>query len=89
MPRLEFSKRFADDLAAVTSPRVEANVMRALDAIESFGSFGFPLMPDSIKKRYGDGIRKVVVRPFGLIYTHYPDKDLVRVEALIYARSVS
>ncbi len=86
MPQLEFSERFADDLAAVTSPRVEARVMRALDCIESFGNFGSPLLPRSVEDRFGNGVRKVVIRPFDLIYTHYPEQDLVRVEALVYAR---
>ena len=88
MPRLEFSERFADDLAAVTFPRVEAGVMRALDAIERFGDFGSPLMPDSIKARFGDGVRKVVVKPLDLIYTHYPEEGLARIEALVHARGV-
>ena len=81
MPRLEFSEQFADGLATVTSPREEANVIPVLDAIESFGDFGSPLIPDSIKRRHGDDVRKVVVRPFDLIYTHYSDEDLARVEA--------
>ena len=88
MPRLEFSERFADDLAGVTSPRVEARILRALDCIERFGNFGSPLTPRSVKERFGDEVRKVVVRPLDLIYTYYPEQDLVRVEALIHARSV-
>ena len=88
MPRLEFSERFADDLAAVTSPKVEANIMRALDNIESFGDFGSPLVPRSIKERFGEGVRKVVVRPYNLIYTHYPEQGLVRVEALLHGRAI-
>ena len=87
MPRFEFSERFADDLASVTSRRVEAGIMRALDNIESFGDFGSPIMPDSIKRRFGDGVRKVVVRPYDLIYTHYPNEGVARVEALVLARS--
>ena len=62
--------------------------MRALDCIEQFGGFGSPLLPRSVKERFGDGVRKVVVRPFELIYTHYPEQDLVRVEALVHARSI-
>jgi len=89
MPRLEFSQTFAEDLASITSPRIEANVLRALDDIEQFGDFGSPTVPEPIKRRYGSGVRKAVVKPFDLIYTHIPEDGVVRAEALAYGRSVS
>ncbi|MDO4798531.1 MAG: hypothetical protein Q4A01_11010 [Coriobacteriales bacterium] len=88
MPRLEFSDRFATDLAAVTSSRVEEHVMRVLDCLESFGEFGSPQVPESLVRRFGPGIRKVAVRPFELLYTFYPDENVVRVEALVHGKSV-
>lgn len=87
MPRLEYSQRFADDLARVTSAKVEAQVYRVLDNIEAFPDIGSMLLPESIRSEFGKGIRKVVVGPFDLVYTFYPDRDLVRVEALIHQRS--
>ena len=50
MVRLEYSWRFADDLASVTSEEVEAHVMRCLDALESFPEIGSPLVPDRIER---------------------------------------
>jgi len=83
MPRLEYSERFAEDLARVTSPKVEA-----LDNIEAFEEFGSKLVPHSIRNEFGMGVRKVVVSPFDLIYTYYPEEDLVRIEALVHQRAV-
>ncbi|BAK43923.1 hypothetical protein [Eggerthella sp. YY7918] len=88
MPRLEFAERFAEDLAQVASPNVEARIMNAFDNIERFGEFGSSNVPTSIKQAFGDGVRKVVVDPFDLIYTFYPNSDLARIEALIHQRRV-
>ena len=87
MPRPEFSERFVNDLALVESPRLEARILANLDNIEMFGEFGSPNIPDSIVKRFGGGVRKVAVNPFDLIYTYYPEQDLVRVEALVHQRA--
>lgn len=87
MPRLEFSERFAEDLAAVTSPRLEGRILSDLDSIELFGEFGSPNIPDSIKEEFGEGVRKVAVNPFDLVYTFYPEEDLCRIEALVHQRA--
>ena len=88
MPRLEFSERFADDLAAVTSAKVETRVLRALDSIEAFGAYGSPLVRETIVQRIGEGVRKVAIPPFDLVYTLDPDEQVARIEALVPARAV-
>jgi hypothetical protein len=87
VPRLEYSERFASDLAEVTSPRLEGRILKALDNVEAFGGFGSPLVPKSIAQGFGPGVRKVAIGPFDLIYTHVPEKDLVLVEALVPGRA--
>lgn len=87
MPRLEFSERFAGDLAAVTSSRLEGRILSDLDSIELFGEFGSPNIPESIKEEFGEGVRKVAVNPFDLVYTFYPEEDLCRIEALVHQRA--
>ena len=87
MPRLEFSEHFADDVARVTFDKVEARIFTALDNVEAFGEFGSRIVPDSIREKFGEGVRKVAVNPFDLVYTYYPEADLVRVEALIHQRA--
>lgn len=87
MPRLEYSERFAEDVARVTSAKVEARIYAALDNIEAFGDFGSKVVPDSIREDFGEGVRKVVVSPFDLIYTYYPPDDLARIEALVHQRA--
>ena len=52
MPRLEYSERFAEDVARVTSAKVEARIYAALDNIEAFGDFGSKVVPDSIREGF-------------------------------------
>ena len=85
MPKLVFSERFADDFARVTSARVEASILTALDNIEAFADFGSRNIPNSILEEFGDGVRKVVVSPFDLVYTIVGDE--VHVEALVHQRA--
>ena len=87
MPELEYSERFAEDLAMVTSARVEERIFRVLDDIEVFGGLGSRDVPRSIRERFGGGVRKVTVNSFDLVYTFYPQKDLVRAEALVHQRT--
>lgn len=63
VPSLVFSKRFADDLAAVMSKRGERYILTRIDSIELFGGYGSPLVPESLKLRFGDNIRKVATEP--------------------------
>lgn len=87
MPRLEYAERFANDLVLIRSPKVEARILENLDNIERFGEFGALLVPPSIKREFGDSVRKVAVNPFDLVYTLYPEQDLARIEALIHQRA--
>ncbi|MGN0261884.1 MAG: sirohydrochlorin cobaltochelatase [Eggerthellaceae bacterium] len=87
MPRLEYSERFVKDLALIKSSKLEARILANLDNIELFGEFGSSNIPQSIREHFGVGVRKVAVNPFDLVYTYYPDRDLVRVEALVHQRA--
>ena len=88
MPRLIFAERFANDLAAVASPKVERTIMTALDNIETFPEFGSRLIPSSIRNAFGEGVRKVVVSPFDLLYTYDEATDIAYIEALIHQRAI-
>lgn len=88
MPRLEFAQEFVNGFAEVTSPRVETGILACLDSLEVFGGLGSPNVPDSIKSRFGDVVRYMAVDPFDIIYSFYPELDLVRVEALLHQRTV-
>lgn len=86
MARLEYSERFADDLARVSSPRVEERILGLLDSLDPLPELGSRNLPPSVRERFGEGVRKVAANPFDLVYTYYPEDDLVRVEDLVHQR---
>lgn len=88
MPRLEYSDRFAADLARIVSDRLERRIYENLDNIEQFGEFGSSFVPPSIAEEFGEGVRRVAVNPFDLIYTYHPEKDTARIEALVHQKTV-
>lgn len=87
MPRLEYAERFVRDFASILPSKLEQRILSDLDGIEAFGDFGSSNIPASIKKEFGVGVRRVAVNPFDLIYTHYPEQDLCRIEALVHQRT--
>lgn len=89
MPRVQYSSEFAVGLSEISSSRLENEILNVLDSLQLFGECGSPLVPDSIRRNYGDGVRKIAINPFDLIYTFYPEEDLVRIEALVSQRAAS
>lgn len=87
MPKLMFSQRFARDLAEITSPKLERRIFDMLDYIEAYGGFGSSNVPASVKRCYGEEVRKVAINPFDLIYTLDSEADVAHIEALIHQRS--
>lgn len=88
MPNLVFSRRFAEDLAIMTSSKVEERILKALDNIEAFAELGSKAIPESIVQEFGEDVRRVAVNPFDLIYTFDRTADEARIEALIPQRAV-
>lgn len=89
MPRVQYSSEFVIGFSEISSSRLENEILNVLDSLQLFGEYGSLLVPDSIRRNYGDGVRKVAISPFDLIYTFYPEDDLVRIEALVPQRSAS
>ncbi len=42
------------------------------------GGGGSKFLPNSIREKFGEGVRKVVVDPLDLMCTYYPEEDLAR-----------
>lgn len=88
MATIRYTERAAEDVATIWSPRLEARLRRVLAMLESFPLSGSPLVPDSITREFGPGIRKCAVNPFDLIYEYDAERNLVTVYALINQRIV-
>ena len=87
MARLFFSERFADDLSRVEIAKLERRILESLKNIERFGDIGSGLVPKSIKRDFGDRVRKIAENPFDLVYTYDPESDTAYIEALVHQRT--
>lgn len=87
MARLFFSERFADDLSRVETAKLERRILENLKNIERFGDIGSGLVPKSIKRDFGDRVRKIAVNPFDLVCTYDPESDTAYIETLVHQRT--
>ena len=87
MTKLLYSDRFASDLAGVTSTKIERKIFDILDAVEAAGDIGSKAVPESIRSEFGEGVRKLAVNPFDLVYTYDAERDITFIEALIHQRA--
>ena len=87
MTKLLYSDRFANDLAGVTSTKIERKIFDILDAVEAAGDIGSKAVPESIRSEFGAGVRKLAVNPFDLVYTYDIERDIAFIEALIHQRA--
>lgn len=87
MARMVYTEGFLEDASYVYSPRVQENLASALAAIEAFPRIGSQSIPTSIKERFGDGVLKVVVKPFDLVYEYLEEADTVVVYGLVPFRA--
>ena len=87
MAKLLYSDRFASDLASVTSTKIERKIFDILDAVEAAGDIGSKAVLKSIRSEFGEGVRKLAVNPFDLVYTYDAERDITFIEALIHQRA--
>ena len=86
MSELVFTESFIDEMAHVASPRVRGAIFDAIELLATLPEFGSPDLPDSIVKKYGSSVRKLVVAPFLVIYQVLPD-DRVLILGLMHIRA--
>lgn len=87
MTRVLLSEGFKQDVLIVESDRVLAGIFRALDLLEIMPTAGSRDVPASASALFGQGVRKLVVSPFDIIYRYDEDADEVRVAGLIHQRA--
>lgn len=85
MAAVNVTSGFGEDLEAVTSARVHNAILGAVKLLESFPERGSTDVPESVRYRYGD-VRKIVVRPFDVVYRYSREDDVVYVLGLVPCR---
>ena len=61
-------------------------ILDTIALLEGTPEIGSAILPASIRRRFGPQVRKLVVRPFDVIYDYLPEADAVVILALIHQR---
>lgn len=86
MMELAFSGRFFDDMEAVELESKQDEIMDAIGLLPSVPKMGSRRVPTSIAQEFGPGIRKLVVKPFLVVYEVIEDDGLLYVHGLVHQR---
>ena len=83
MAKLIYSDAFIEDMLAVELESKRDELLARADLLSDFPDLGSRNIPNSIRIRYGDSVRKLVVSPFDIVYEHDVDADAVFVLGLV------
>lgn len=88
MASIDFAEEFIEDMLQVEISSKEEEIFEAISLLEEAPEIGSQILPLSIRRRFGSDVRKLVVKPFDVIYQYYPESDLVYVVGLWHQRAV-
>lgn len=83
---LRISDEFVYDIAAIDSPKVISEIRKTVALLGDYPEMGSLNVRQSLKQSFGNGIRKVLVSTFVIIYRY--EGDTVDVLACVYGPRV-
>lgn len=86
MAEIVFTEGFMADAAIVEREEKLDEILDTIALLEDAPEIGSAILPASIRRRYGPQARKLVVRPFDIIYDYLPQDDAVVILTLIHQR---
>lgn len=86
MAEIVFTEGFLADAAIVEREEKLDEILGTIELLEDTPEIGSAILPASIRRRYGSQVRKLVVRPFDIIYDYLPKEGAVVILALIHQR---
>ena len=86
MARLIYSDAFIEDMMAVELAGKRDEIFDRVDLLSDFPDLGSANVPESIRSRFGDCVRKLVVSPFDIVYEHDRVSDSVNLLGLVHQR---
>lgn len=88
MASIDFSETFIEDIAKVELASKRDEIFDRISVLEHMPEIGSKIISEYIRLQFGEGIRKLVVNSFDIVYEYYPECDLVYVEGLLHQRSI-
>lgn len=86
MTELAFADRFFDDMEAVELESKQDEILAAINLLQTVPEMGSRRVPASIGREFGTCVRKLVVKPFLVVYEVMEDGDLLYVHGVMHQR---
>ena len=87
MPEIRYADQFIEDASAIELPSKRLEVRRRIEQLADFPEIGSRNLPASIVELYGPSVRKLVVKPFIVVYEFDIDGNVVDVLGLVHQRA--
>ena len=87
MPELRYTEQFIEDASSIRLDSKRREVRRRIEQLLDFPEIGSANLPDSIVKRFGSDVRKLIIDPFIVVYEFDRTADAVNILALIHQRA--
>lgn len=87
MASLIITDGFKSDLLAVESDHVLEHILDVVDLLQTIPTMGSHDLPESIRRTFGEGARKVPVGPFDIVTCYDEASDVVTVAGLVHQRA--
>ncbi len=87
MAKVDVSEGFVEDMVQVYLGSKRDEIWDAISLLEHAPEMGSRILPVSIRRRFGESARKLVVDPFDVIYRYFPEEDTVYVAGLVHQRA--
>lgn len=84
MKEISFAARFFDDLETVELESKQDEIMGAIEKLPFVPEMGSRRVSDSILEEFGPRVRKLVVKPFLVVYED--GEDGIRVHGIVHQR---
>lgn len=88
MADIDFSEVFVEGMLKVRLESKRNEIYEKIELLAFVPEMGSRILPESVARRFGKEVRKIVVDPFDIIYRYVPEEDLIFVEGLLYQREV-
>ena len=75
-----------DDAAVVEREDKLDEILDTISILEVSPEIGSAILSESLRRRFGPQVRKLVVQPFDIIYDYLPKEDTVVILTLVHQR---
>ncbi|MBQ9020958.1 MAG: type II toxin-antitoxin system RelE/ParE family toxin [Eggerthellaceae bacterium] len=87
MAELVFDAGFFDDLQQVELASKQDEILDTIELLLTIPEMGSKRLPASIVQEFGPQVRKLVVKPFLVIYELMDNGETIYVHGLLHARN--